>query len=51
LVVVVFVPVVVHCARASLAWSSVAASASRQRADARAILAPRLFCLNAVVIF
>jgi hypothetical protein len=41
LVVLVVVPLVVHCARASPGSSS-AAAASRQSADARATLPPRL---------
>jgi hypothetical protein len=51
LVVVVLVPAVVHCARASPAWSSVAASASRQSAAARVNVRPGLGWLVAVIIF
>src|ERR1044071_9131939 len=49
LAVLVVVPLVVHCARASPDWSSTPARASRQNAAARA--RPRLFTLRLVPVF
>jgi hypothetical protein len=51
LVVVVLVPDVVHCARASCEWHNTAINASRQSAAARMNLSPMLLRLFAIAIF